>query len=87
MKNACNLLKLKLYEKQKLSIPKVEKVWCQKQIDDFERVMSLMEEVICAAISSGKSAQHYVMFEEAKSNFVEEFIKLNENYRVVEGVT
>jgi hypothetical protein len=47
-------------------------------------MMGLMNDVVCAAISSGKSAQHYMMLEEAKTNFVEQFIKLGNNYRLVE---
>jgi hypothetical protein len=84
--NASNLLKLRLYEQQKTALPKMEAQWCKKQIADYELIMSSMNDIICAAMSSGKSAQHYTMLEDAKLNFVEQLIQMGNNYRMIEEV-
>ena len=83
MSNAKNILKVRLYEKQNGSIPKIEDPWCEQQVKDFDHIMSLLDNVICAAISSNMSAQHYTILEEAKTSFVEGFINICENYRIV----
>lgn len=83
MSNAKNILKVKLYEKQNGSIPKIEDLWCEQQVNDFDHVISLLDNVICAAICSNMSAQHYTMLEEAKTSFVEGFINTCEKYRIV----
>ena len=64
-------------------MPQIEKPWCERQLKDFDYVMELMENVICCAVASTKSAQHYTMLEEAKHQFVEGFINTCEKYRIV----
>jgi hypothetical protein len=78
-----NILKVKLLQKETMSIPKIEKPWCEQQLKDFDYVMELLENVICCAVASTKSAQHYTMLEEAKHEFVEGFIDTCEKYRIV----
>jgi hypothetical protein len=78
-----NILKVKLLQKETMSMPQIEKPWCEQQLKDFDYVMELIENVICCAVASTKSAQHYTMLEEAKHEFVEGFINTCEKYRIV----
>ncbi len=72
-----------MIENRKLSRerPRVEEVWCQRQIDDFQQMVGMVENLIATAVASNSSPHQYTMMEEAKAQFLNEFLNMAERYR------
>jgi len=64
---------------------KVQAVWCQGQVDDFNNMILLVEDLIATAVASHTSSQQYTMLQEAKLNFITNFLEMAENYRRVQN--
>lgn len=72
-----------MIENRKLSRerPRVEEVWCQRQIDDFQQMVGMIENLIATAVASSSSPHQYTMMMEAKEQFLNEFLNMAEKYR------
>ncbi len=64
--------------------PKVQEVWSQNQIDDFNHIMLMIEDLIATAVASHNSPQQYTLLQEAKQNFISNFMEMSERYRRIE---
>lgn len=63
--------------------PKVEDIWCAKQIEDFERIILLMEDLVETAVASHSSAHQYSTLNDAKLTFTQSVLDIAENYRLI----
>jgi hypothetical protein len=63
---------------------KVQGVWCQGQVDDFNHIILMVEDLIATAVASHNSSQQYTMLQEAKRNFVTNFLEMAERYRRIQ---
>jgi hypothetical protein len=63
--------------------PLMEEKWCPTQCDDFQRMISLVEDLIATAVASNQSPLQYTMLQQAKEGFINEFLDMCEKYRLV----
>lgn len=63
--------------------PLVKEKWCDGQMKDFERMVGLVEDLIATAVSSNNSPHQYTMLQQAKQNFINEFLDMAEKYRLL----
>jgi hypothetical protein len=64
--------------------PKVKEVWCSAQVEDFERMIQMVEELIATAVTSNNSSHQYSILQESRENFIHEFLTMAEKYRIVD---
>lgn len=64
--------------------PKVKEVWCSAQVEDFERMIQMVEDLISTAVASSNSSHQYSMLQEARKNFINDFLTMAEKYRIVD---
>jgi hypothetical protein len=63
--------------------PKVEKVWCEEQVHDVERLIESVEDLIAAAVASNNSPHQYAMLQLARNNFISDLLNTAEKYRIL----
>ena len=61
--------------------PTVKEKWCPEQVEDFQRIITLVEELISTAVASSHSPQQYFSMQNAKEIFINEFLDMADNYR------
>lgn len=63
--------------------PKVAEKWCDEQMDDFYRMLHSVEELIATAIAAANSSHQYVILQQAREVFINDFLDMAERYRLV----
>lgn len=64
--------------------PKVKEVWCSAQVEDFERIIQMVEELIAVAVASNSCSHQYAILQEARKTFISDILTMAEKYRIVE---
>jgi hypothetical protein len=73
-------LKLKIIEQE----PKMQEQWCPDQLTDLERVFQMIEDLVQTAVSSTNSPMAYQLLQQAKADFIAEFLELSTTYRKID---
>lgn len=63
---------------------KLKDKWCDEQQDDMERFFTMVEELVEKAVGSTASPMAYQQLQQAKADFVKEFLETCSKYRLVE---
>lgn len=65
---------------------KLKDKWCDEQETDILRFFEMVEELVESAANSHQSAMAYQQAQQAKADFVKEFLQTCSKYRLVEDV-
>lgn len=66
---------------------KLKDKWCEEQENDITRFFEMIEELVEKSANTHQSAMAYQQAQQAKSDFVKEFLQTCSKYRLVEDVT
>ena len=78
---ATNILNLK---KSHNNLTKVKEKWCVEQEEDFKEIIKMVDDLIAAAVCASNSQHSYTQLEQAKCNFISEFLEMAERYRHID---
>jgi hypothetical protein len=67
--------------------PKLKEQWCDEQQRDCNRMFEMVEELITAASVAHHSPMTYQQLQQAKAEFIKEFLDTSANYRMIEDPT
>jgi hypothetical protein len=65
--------------------PKVKEVWCVDQVEDFERIIQMVEELIAVAVASNSCSHQYAILQETRKNFISDVLTMAEKYRIIDN--
>ena len=72
-------LKLKMFEQE----PKMQEKWCLQHKTDIERVFQMVDDLVETAVASTNSPMSYQLLQQAKADFIAEFLETAATYRKI----
>lgn len=73
-------LKLRMFEQE----PKMQEQWCDGQQQDMNRMFQMMDDLVEQAVASTNSPMAYQLLQQAKADFIAEFLETAATYRKID---